>query len=126
MVLRLVLRIRRSVGRGDAALGHVIRFTLASVSALSLLGAGTQPPRRALSTPVVANATNRFTVTGMHCDGCAKGIASELKRAAGVATATVSFTNKVAVVAYDTNRTTVKALQKVIVEAGYGAKPLRH
>lgn len=92
---------------------------------MSLVGADTQPAHRSLSAPVVANAANRFTVTGRHRDGCAKGITSELKRAPGVVTATVSFTNKLAVVAYDTNRTTVKALQKAIVEAGYGAKPLR-
>lgn len=92
---------------------------------VALSGADAQRPSRPGVTPVVANATNRFAVTGMHCDGCAKGIASELKRAPGVAAATVSFTNKLAVVAYDTNRTTLKALQKVIVEAGYGVKPVR-
>ena len=100
-------------------------LVISSVSALTLLGADTQPQSHSAAVPVVANATNRFAVTGMHCDGCAKGIASELKRAPGVAAATVSFTNKLAVVAYDTNRTTLKALQQVIVEAGYGAKPVR-
>ena len=98
---------------------------ISSVSAITLLGADTQPQSRSAAVPVVANATNRFAVTGMHCDGCAKGITSELKRAPGVAAATVSFTNKLAVVAFDTNRTTLKALQQVIVEAGYGAKPVR-
>ena len=98
---------------------------ISAVSAITLLGADTQPQRRSAAVPVVANATNRFAVSGMHCDGCAKGITSELKRAPGVAAATVSFTNKLAVVAYDTNRTTLKALQKVIVEAGYAAKPVR-
>ncbi len=92
------------------------------LAALGLSGADVKTPPPTL---VVANATNRFTITGMQCDSCAKGITSELKRAPGVATASVSFTNKLAIVAYDTNRTTVKALQKVIVEAGYRAKPVR-
>lgn len=77
------------------------------------------------TTNVVANATNWLAITGMHCDGCAKGLTFELKRAPGVANATVSFTNKLAVVAYDTNRITLKTLQAVVAEAGYAAKPTK-
>jgi copper chaperone CopZ len=72
-----------------------------------------------------ANATNRFVVSGMHCDGCAQGITSELKRAPGVAFASVSFSNKLAVIGYDTNRISAKGLKKVIVEAGFEAKPAK-
>ena len=72
-----------------------------------------------------ANSTNRFTITGMHCDGCAQGIASELKRAPGVAFASVSFSNKLAIIAYDTNRISAKGLKKVITEAGYEARPVK-
>ena len=100
-------------------------LVISSVSAITLLGADTQPQRRSAAVPVVANATNRFAVTGMHCDGCAKGIASELRRAPGVAAATVSFTNKLAVVAFDTNRTTLKALQQVIVHKLFPELPRR-
>ena len=71
---------------------------------------------------VVANATNQFTIKGLSCNGCAHGLASELGRTAGVATAEVSFTNKLAVVAYDTNRVTAARLKKVIGDAGYAAK----
>jgi copper chaperone CopZ len=74
---------------------------------------------------VTANATNRFTITGMSCDGCAHGIASELKRTPGVVTADVAFSNKLAVVAYDTNRVSTDGLKKVIVEAGYEAKLIK-
>ena len=63
--------------------------------------------------------TNRFEVRGMHCDGCARGISSELRRAQGVVWAEVSFSNKLAVVAYDTNRVSAAALKQIIVEAGY-------
>jgi copper chaperone CopZ len=72
-----------------------------------------------------ANATNRFAVTGMDCNHCALGIGSELRRVRGVATAEVSFTNGLAVVAYDTNKVSTKKLVKVIKEAGYEAKPLK-
>jgi copper chaperone len=75
--------------------------------------------------PVTANATNQFTITGMTCNGCAGGIKAELKLAPGVAAAEVSLTNKLAVVAYDTNRTSVAKLVKVITEAGFEAKPVK-
>lgn len=73
--------------------------------------------------PPAVTTTNSFVVTGMHCDGCAKGITSELKRTAGVASATVTFSNQLAVVAYDTNRVTSAQLIKVIHEAGFQAQP---
>jgi copper chaperone CopZ len=76
-----------------------------------------------LAAPVTPNATNRFTITGMHCDGCAGGLASELKRTPGVASASVTFSNRLAVVAYDTNRVTTARLVKVAEEAGFKAEP---
>lgn len=69
----------------------------------------------------VSNATNCFRVTGMHCKGCASGIASELRRTPGVARADVSLTNGTAVVVLDTNRVSSEALVRVIREAGYDA-----
>jgi copper chaperone CopZ len=97
--------------------------------ALSLLAsvpaAAGEPAKPHLAPNTVANATNRFVVSGMHCDGCAQGITSELKRAPGVAFASVSFSNKLAIIAYDTNRISPKGLQKVIVEAGFDAKPAK-
>ena len=96
---------------------------LALAASFSVLAA--EPTSPTLAANTVANATNRFSVSGMHCDGCAQGIASELTRAPGVAFASVSFTNKLAIVGYDTNRTSVKALRKVIQSAGYEAKPAK-
>ena len=81
--------------------------------------AGEKPPA------VTANATNQFAITGMTCNGCAGGIKAELKLAPGVASAEVSLTNKLAVVAYDTNRTSVAKLVKVITEAGFEARPVK-
>jgi len=82
---------------------------------------------RAAEKPVTitANATNRFSISGMTCNGCAGGLKAELKGAPGVAFAEVSLTNKLAVVAYDTNRTSPVKLVKVITEAGFEGKPLK-
>lgn len=71
-----------------------------------------------------ANATNWLAVTGMHCEGCARGLNSELRRIPGVITATVTFTNRLAIVAYDTNQISLTNLLKAVAEAGYGAKPI--
>lgn len=70
-----------------------------------------------------ANATNRFEIGGMHCDGCANGLMAELKQTRGVVFAQVTFSNKLAVVAYDTNRVSQAGLVKVAKEAGFQAKP---
>ena len=74
---------------------------------------------------LTANATNQFTITGMHCDGCAGGLTAELKAARGVATAEVTFSNQLAVVAYDTNKVNTAQLTKVIKEAGFAAKEIK-
>jgi copper chaperone CopZ len=76
-------------------------------------------------TPVTANATNRFAITGMHCDGCAGGLTAELKETRGVASAVVTFSNKLAVVAYDTNLVNSVQLAKAIKDAGFTAKPIQ-
>lgn len=73
--------------------------------------------------PVVANSTVTLDVTGMHCDGCAAGLTSELRRVGGVAAAEVSLTNKTAVVSYDTNRVAMAGLLKAVSEAGFEGKP---
>lgn len=68
------------------------------------------------------NTTNQFMISGMHCKGCASGIASELRATPGVARAEVSLTNQLATVAFDTNRVSPTALVRVIREAGYEAR----
>lgn len=69
-----------------------------------------------------ANATNYFTITGMHCDGCANGLTAELKETKGVISAQVTFSNQLAVVAIDTNKVSSAKLTKVIKAAGFEAK----
>lgn len=76
-------------------------------------------------TAITANATNRFTITGMHCDGCAGGLTAELKATPGVAFAQVTFSNKLAVVAVDTNKITTAKLTEVIKAAGFTAQPVK-
>ena len=96
---------------------------LAQLSSIALLAADKSPvrdPRRAQKS---SNATNTFTITGMHCGGCASGICSELKRTPGVSTASVTLTNGLAVVVFDTNRLSTAGLVKVIEEAGFKAAP---
>lgn len=72
-----------------------------------------------------ANLTNRFTITGMHCEGCASGLTTELKETRGVIRAQVTFSNRLAVVAYDTNRISSAQLMTTIKKAGYTAQPAR-
>lgn len=99
-------------------MSYIIKIAILASLAAASVRAGENPPP-------VANATNRFSIRGMSCDGCARGIQSELKAVPGVLAAEVSFSNKVAVAIYDTNQTTVDGLRKVIVDAGYRAKLIK-
>ncbi len=72
-----------------------------------------------------ANALWRFAVSGMHCEDCAKGIKSELLRVPGVVAAQVGLAQAQAAVAVDTNRVTVGALEKLVADSGYEAKPIQ-
>jgi copper chaperone CopZ len=74
--------------------------------------------------PAPACVTNHFTISGMHCDGCAKGLTAELKQTRGVVFAQVTFSNQLAVVAYDTNRVSQARLVQVAKEAGFEARPV--
>ncbi len=94
-------------------LNLIAAFTLACVATAT---------QAADKTPATANATNYFTITGMHCDGCANGLTAELKETKGVVNAQVTFSNKLAMVAIDTNKITAVKLTKVIKEAGFEAK----
>lgn len=63
--------------------------------------------------------TNRFSITGMHCKDCAKGLTAELKLTPGVVRAVVSFTETLATVVYDSKRVESSSLLKTIQEAGF-------
>ncbi len=93
------------------------RLLLLVIGALMMVGGGNaaDQPR----TSPIANATNQFKIIGMHCNGCARGLEAELNLARGVASAGVSLTNALAVVAYDTNRTSPANLVKVVEAAGF-------
>lgn len=63
--------------------------------------------------------TNRFSIAGMHCRDCAKGLTAELKLTPGVVKAVVSFTETMATVVYDSKRLESPGLLKAIQEAGF-------
>jgi copper chaperone CopZ len=89
------------------------------------LTAGVATATPAADKTTTANATNYFTISGMHCDGCANGLTAELKETKGVISAQVTFSNQLAVVTVDTNKITAPKLTKIIKEAGFEAKPVK-
>ena len=95
---------------------------LITILALAVLATVANAADSAKST---TNATNRFAITGMHCDGCAGGLTAELKQTRGVTSVAVTFSNQLAVVAYDTNRATAAQLTKAIKDAGFTARPIK-
>jgi mercuric ion binding protein len=103
---------------------HQMNMKLKLLTLLAVAGLNWNSPA-ADKPKITANATNQFTITGMHCDGCAGGLKSELKETPGVASAEVTFSNKLAVVTFDTNKVTTAKLTKVIKDAGFAAKEVK-
>lgn len=103
------------------------RKTVLKILGLVALGvvatSGRASDKSARTTQSVVGArgmqTNLFLVEGMHCNGCAGGLRSELKAARGVANADVVLSNKTATVIYDAAKTNPEKLIHVIQESGF-------
>lgn len=92
--------------------------------ALSLGAAGLVFTATAASPPAIV-VTNRLLVTGMHCQSCARGLASELRRIPGVQEAGVTLSNRLALVVHEPRRAPLARLVEVIREAGYDVETPR-
>lgn len=83
------------------------------------------PPAVPVPRVEVTRQTQVFQISGMHCESCARGLASELSRASGVSAASVVFSNQTAEVTFDVARTSSRQLLEVIREAGYRGRVAR-
>jgi copper chaperone CopZ len=117
--------VNRRYDAPDIVMKIILHLLALTATTLLLAAPATTTPARKPVTKVTPNATNSFLVSGMHCDACAKGLTTELKLTPGVATARVTFTNQLGVVAFDTNQTSTAKLLGVIREAGYDARLAR-
>jgi copper chaperone len=60
-----------------------------------------------------------LTVTGMKCGGCETNVTTKLKTVDGVKSATASSKNQEVIVEFDTNITSLKAIELAITDVGY-------
>lgn len=63
--------------------------------------------------------TRTLSITGMHCEGCARLISSLLNKLDGVQACAVSHAESSARVLYDETRLDAQALRAAIERAGY-------
>ena len=63
--------------------------------------------------------TVTLSVPGMYCEVCPITVRKALEKVSGVSRVNVSFKKKEAVVTFDDAKTSVKALEDAIFEAGY-------
>jgi len=68
-------------------------------------------------------ATAFFTVSKMHCEGCASGLVQAAKGWPGVKSAVVSFAQNRALVTYDPKKTNPARIAKEFKRIGFPAKP---
>lgn len=64
-------------------------------------------------------ATVAIGVRGMTCDGCVRSVTRALESVPGVEKAVVSLEDNLAVVTYESGRTTENDLRAAIEDAGY-------
>ncbi len=67
-------------------------------------------------------ATATLKVSGMSCQHCVRSVTSALQGVEGVERAEVDLTKGRAVVEYDANRTSPRALAHVVMDEGYVAE----
>jgi autotransporter-associated beta strand protein len=82
------------------------------------------PPDRSTTAASATIHLSQFAVEGMHCDDCAKSIASTLKDLPGVTSATVSFEQKKATVMADSKQVAASDIERKINAMGFHAKLL--
>ncbi len=71
-----------------------------------------------------ANATGRFAVEGMHCNGCVRSVTGAVSRLPGIEKVDVSLDDKQATVAYDASAVQPAQIVEAIEAAGFEATPL--
>ena len=62
-----------------------------------------------------------FTITGMHCNSCALVIKTTLEDKEGVASVSVSYDSKKAVLEFDDQKTSIDDIKSEIESLGYKA-----
>ena len=65
--------------------------------------------------------TVKFKITGITCAGCSSAIYNALKEVDGVLEHSVEYPGDIAKIEYDTKKTNIKELIKVIEEKGFKA-----
>jgi copper chaperone CopZ len=75
------------------------------------------------SAAVAKEARAEFTVKGMSCGACAKGVEARLADLKGVKSAAVSYEESSASVVYDDETVTVEEIKKTIEKSGFKATP---
>lgn len=65
-----------------------------------------------------------LTISGMHCESCAKIIDIELKEESGINNVNVDYKNSSALIEFDEEKITLEKIIEVISSLGYQAKKI--
>ncbi|MDX5437576.1 mercuric transport protein MerTP [Pontibacter vulgaris] len=79
-------------------------------------------PKQAMQTAVAGINTTKtveFGISGMTCSGCEAHVEQEVFALNGIVKAKASYDNSNAVVAFDSTKTSIAAIEKAILKTGY-------
>ncbi|MDR1529878.1 MAG: heavy-metal-associated domain-containing protein [Burkholderiales bacterium] len=69
--------------------------------------------------------TRQFSIEGMHCQGCVKGVTQALQTLQGVGEVKVSLEESLATVQFNDNIISNEKVIKAIEDAGFSAKEVK-
>lgn len=99
----------------------------AIILASALLACNNAPKQEASASKaskIQANKTITLAVEGMTCEGCESSVKESVEKLPGIASAKASFTEKTAIVSYDSTLTKTEDISKAITDVGYEVKGL--
>jgi copper ion binding protein len=82
-------------------------------------GNSTEDGKTPSDTTSIASTKAEFKVNGMHCTGCENTIKTNIKELDGVSSVEASFKDNIAVVSFDSTKTSPELIVSAIEEAGY-------
>ncbi len=88
-------------------------------------GKTTSTDNASASATVVANKTVKLAIEGMTCTGCESTIQEAVTKVAGVTSIKASHLDSIAVVSFDSTKTTLAAIGDAVTKAGYDFKGIK-
>ena len=117
----------KPVSRAGIGLIAILVLGVVAVSAFpyyagSVVEAGSRSAKQRKTDSSASLKTSTFSISGMTCPSCARGLEASFRNLAGVSEAKVDYDAKRATISYDPAKQNEQALRKLVTDAGYSTE----